>query len=138
MFVAGGVGINPFASMMGCIAEEGYQLDAKVLYSSKMPAQGLAGVLFLERIKSWFEEKKLLGDLKVFDTGGYDKREDKTGFDVLKRRFTLQDVKEAAYGLEKECVVYVCGPAAMTDEIVDGLTRDGTMPKNRVMLEKWW
>ncbi|RGP64354.1 oxidoreductase nad-binding domain-containing 1 [Fusarium sporotrichioides] len=138
VFVAGGVGINPFASMMGCIAEEDYQLDVRVLYSSKVPAQGLTGVLFLERIKTWFEENKISGDLKVFETGGHDKREDESGFDVSKRRFTIQDVKEAIGGQENESVVHVCGPAGMTDEIVDGLTRDGGMDKKRVMLEKWW
>jgi len=138
VFVAGGVGINPFASMLGWIAEKGYQVDVRVLYSTKTPTQGLSGVLFLERIKTWFEEKKLSGDLKVFNTGGYEKHEHKTGFDVLERRFTIQDVREAIGGQEKDTMVYVCGPAMMTDEIVDGLTKDGRMEKERVMLEKWW
>ena len=138
VFVAGGVGINPFASMLGHIADKGCGLDVRVLYSTKTPAHGLSGVLFLERINRWFEEKKLGGDLKVFNTGGYEKSEDKTGFDVLKRRFTIQDVREAIGGQEEETIVYVCGPAMMTDEIVDGLTKDGGMDKERVMLEKWW
>ncbi|KAM0302669.1 hypothetical protein ACHAPM_004671 [Fusarium culmorum] len=138
VFVAGGVGINPFASMMGCIAEEGYKLDVRVLYSSKVPAQGLTGVLFLERIKTWFEENKISGDLEVFETSEHGKHEDESRFNVSKRRFTVQDVKEAIAGQEKESVMYVCGPAGMTDEIVDGLARDGGIDKKRVMLEKWW
>lgn len=138
VFVAGGVGINPFASMMGCIAEEGHELDVRVLYSNKVPAQGLTGVLFLERIKTWFEENKISGDLKVFETSEHGKHEDESEFNVSKRRFTVQDVKEAVAGQEEESVVYVCGPAEMTDEIVDGLTRDDGMDKKRVMLEKWW
>ncbi|OBS27973.1 hypothetical protein FPOA_01913 [Fusarium poae] len=137
VFVAGGVGINPFASMMGCIVEENYQLDARVLYSSKVPAQGLTGVLFLERIRTWFEENKISGDLKVFGTGGHGKY-DESGLDVSKRRFTIHDVKEAIARYENESIVYVCGPAEMTDEIVDGLTKGGGMDKKRVMLEKWW
>ncbi|KAG8354713.1 hypothetical protein FVEN_g7585 [Fusarium venenatum] len=141
VFVAGGVGINPFASMIGCIAEGSYQLDVRVLYSSKVSAQGLTGVLFLERIRKWFKEKKISGDLKVFGTGGYGKYgkyDDESGFDIATRRFTIHDVKEAIAGQENESIVYVCGPAEMTDEIVDGLTRDGGMDKKRVMLEKWW
>ncbi|KAM0237248.1 hypothetical protein ACHAPO_004594 [Fusarium lateritium] len=138
VFVAGGVGINPFASMMGCIAEGNYQLDVRVLYSSKVPAQGLTGVLFLERIRTWFEDNKISGDLKVFGTGGYGKCDYESGFDIAKRRFTIHDVKEATAGQENESIVYVCGPAEMTDEIVDGLMRDDGMDKKRVMLEKWW
>ncbi|EXK44118.1 hypothetical protein FOXG_04240 [Fusarium oxysporum f. sp. lycopersici 4287] len=137
VFVAGGVGINPLVSMMGHIAEEGYNLEVKVLYASKLPAQGLKGVLFLERIRKWFTEKELIGDLKVFTTGIYDGHIESRELDVHERRFTVEDVKEAM-GEKNNSVVYVCGPATMTDEIVDGLTRDGGMDKNRVMLEKWW
>ncbi|KAF4969464.1 hypothetical protein FSARC_3322 [Fusarium sarcochroum] len=138
VFVAGGVGINPLASMMGCIAEEGYSLEMKILYASKLPARGLKDVLFLERISAWFKERKLGGSLKVFATGGYDKQEESGGFDVLKRRFNIEDVREAVGGKGDESVVYVCGPQVMTDEIVDGLTGEGGMDKKRVMLEKWW
>ncbi|TXC08517.1 hypothetical protein FocTR4_00003822, partial [Fusarium oxysporum f. sp. cubense] len=136
VFVAGGVGINPLVSMMGHIAEEGYNLEVKVLYASKLPAQGLKGVLFLERIRKWFTEKELIGDLKVFTTGIYDGHIESRELDVHERRFTVEDVKEAM-GEKNNSVVYVCGPATMTDEIVDGLARDGGMDKNRVMLEKW-
>ncbi|KAM0489383.1 hypothetical protein ACHAP7_000442 [Fusarium lateritium] len=138
VFVAGGVGINPFASMLGRIAEEACNLDVKVLYASKMPTQGLNSVLFLERIRAWFKEDKLSGDMKVFATGEHDGPEDSSELEVLRRRLTIQDVREAVFGQENDCVVYVCGPAAMTDEIVEGLTRDGGMDKKRVMLEKWW
>jgi ferredoxin-NADP reductase len=137
VFVAGGVGINPLVSMTGHIAEEGYNLDVKVLYASKLPAQGLKGVLFLERIREWFAEKRLSGDLKVFATGRCDGHIESGELDVHERRFTVEDVKEAV-GEKNNSVVYVCGPATMTDEIVDGLTGDGGMDKNRVMLEKWW
>lgn len=137
VFVAGGVGINPLVSMMGHIAEEGYNLEVKVLYASKLPAQGLKGVLFLERIKKWFTEKELIGDLKLFTTGIYDGQVESRELDVHERRFTVEDVKEAV-GEKNNSVVYVCGPATMTDEIVNGLTGDRGMEKNRVMLEKWW
>ncbi|KAF5621203.1 Oxidoreductase NAD-binding domain protein [Fusarium sp. NRRL 52700] len=137
VFVAGGVGINPLVSMMGHIAEEGYNLEVRVLYASKLPAQGLKGVLFLERIRKWFIEKKLTGNLKVFTTGKYDVQVESRELDVHERRFTVEDVREAVGG-KSNSAVYVCGPAAMTDQIVNGLTGDGWMDKNRVMLEKWW
>ncbi|KAF5018041.1 hypothetical protein F66182_9991 [Fusarium sp. NRRL 66182] len=138
VFVAGGVGINPLVSMMGCIAEDRYDIDVRVLYSTKVPAHGLKHVLFLERMKAWFEEGRLNGRLQVFVTGGYDTQQEGGGCDVLTRRFRVGDVREAMSGREDESVVYVCGPQAMTDEIVDGLTGEGGMDKKRVMLEKWW
>ncbi|KAH7242411.1 hypothetical protein BKA59DRAFT_513931 [Fusarium tricinctum] len=138
VFVAGGVGINPFASMLGWTAEEACNLDVKVLYASKIPTQGLNGVLFLDRIRAWFRKEKLSGDLKVFATGEPGRLKDSSELEVLRRRLTVQDVREAIVGQEDDCVVYVCGPAAMTDELVEGLIRDGGMDKKRVMLEKWW
>ncbi|KAF5595413.1 ap-1 complex subunit gamma-1 [Fusarium pseudocircinatum] len=137
VFVAGGVGINPLVSMMGHIAEEGYNLEVKVLYATKLPAQGLRGVLFLDRIRKWFTGKQLIGDLKMFTTGIYEGQVESRELDVHERRFTVEDVKEAV-GEKNNSVVYVCGPATMTDEIVDGLTGNRGMDKNRVMLEKWW
>ncbi|EWG47163.1 hypothetical protein FVEG_16077 [Fusarium verticillioides 7600] len=137
VFVAGGVGINPLVSMMGHIAEEGYNLEVKVLYASKLPVQGLGGVLFLDRIRKWFKANQLIGDLKMFTTGIYEGQVESRELDVHERRFTFEDVKEAV-GEKNKSVVYVCGPATMTDEIVDGLTGDRGMDKNRVMLEKWW
>ncbi|KAF4451918.1 Oxidoreductase NAD-binding domain-containing protein 1 [Fusarium austroafricanum] len=138
VFVAGGVGINPLISMMGCIAEEGYDLDVRVLYASKVSTQGLKDVLFMERIRAWFEQETLKGGFKVFATGEYSGHEEIVGIDFLKRRLTIEDVSTAIEGKEGESVVYVCGPAVMTDEIVEGLTSDGGMDKKRVMLEKWW
>ncbi|KAF4997606.1 hypothetical protein FGRMN_3745 [Fusarium graminum] len=138
VFVAGGVGINPFASMMSCIAGEAYKLDVEVLYATKLSAQGLAGVLFLERIRAWFKEEKISGDLKVFATGEHGSFTESNGLEVSRRRLAIQDVREAVGKRGDECVVYVCGPAAMTDEIVGGLVRDGGIDEKRVILEKWW
>ncbi|KAF4982005.1 hypothetical protein FZEAL_2255, partial [Fusarium zealandicum] len=95
VFVAGGVGINPLVSMMGCIAEGGHDVDVRVLYASKVPPSGLSGVLFLDRIRGWFDEGRLRGELKVFAT--------RRG----EGRFGVEHAKEAVGG--DEAVVYVCG-----------------------------
>ncbi|KAF4462026.1 Oxidoreductase NAD-binding domain-containing 1 [Fusarium albosuccineum] len=138
VFVAGGVGINPLASMMGRIAEEGHDVDVRVLYASKLPKRGLKDILFLERIAGWFAEGKLRGELKVFVTGQASKEIKGTGFEVLKRRFGVEDVREAVGEQVNEEVVYVCGPPDMADEIVEELTGEGGLERRRVMLEKWW
>ncbi|KAJ4319997.1 hypothetical protein N0V84_006075 [Fusarium piperis] len=137
VFVAGGVGINPLVSMMGHITEGGHDVDVRVLYASKLPKGGLGKVLFLERIAGWFAQGKLRGDLKVFATGGANEVKD-AGFQVLKRRFGVEDIREAVGDGKNEVLVYVCGPQGMTDELVQGLTGDGGLEKRRVLVEKWW
>ncbi|KAM5356379.1 hypothetical protein ACJ41O_003025 [Fusarium nematophilum] len=143
VFVAGGVGINPLVSMMGCIAEGGCgAVDVTVLYASKMPSAGTGEVLFLERIAGMFASGRLKGGLKVFATGagkGESEGVGTDGVEVLRRRFGVEDVWEAIAGRGEEAVVYVCGPPEMTDELVAGLTEgEGALERRRVMMEKWW
>lgn len=48
---------------------------------------------------------------------------------------------EADAGVErrmKETVVYVCGPAGMTDEFVEIVSGIEGMERERVFCEKWW
>lgn len=35
-------------------------------------------------------------------------------------------------------VAYVCGPAGMTDEVVDVLSKAEGMEQGRVLCERWW
>ncbi|KAJ4156788.1 hypothetical protein NW754_008429 [Fusarium falciforme] len=138
VFVAGGVGINPLVSMIGHITDGGHDVDVRVLYASKVPKGGLKEVLFLERIAGWFDQGKLRGELKVFATGGVTEGASGTGFEVLTRRFGVEDIREAVGDRVDEGLVYVCGPQGMTDELVEGLTEEGGLDKRRVLVEKWW
>ncbi|KAI8656720.1 FAD-binding FR-type domain-containing protein [Fusarium sp. Ph1] len=138
VFAAGGVGINPLVSMMGHIADGGYDVDVRVLYASKVPKGGLKEVIFLERIAGWFAHGKLKGELKAFATGGANKEVENARFEVLTRRFGVEDIREAVGDRTDEGLVYVCGPQGMTDELVEGLTGEGGLDKRRVLVEKWW
>lgn len=139
VFVAGGVGINPLVSMMGHMADGEYDVDVRVLYASKLPrGGGLNEVLFLERIAGWFAQGKLRGGLKVFATGAVKEEVNDAGFQVLTRRFGIEDVREAVGDGADEGLVYVCGHQGMTDELVQGLTGEGGLEKRRVLVEKWW
>lgn len=44
----------------------------------------------------------------------------------------------ASGGDRSSTVCYVCGPAKMTDEVVDSLQKQHGMSKERVLCEKWW
>ncbi|KAK7419990.1 hypothetical protein QQX98_002996 [Neonectria punicea] len=153
VFVAGGVGINPLMSMMSAIADGTgvFDGDVRVLYAGKMPAGGVAEVLFLRRIATLFERGKLRGRLQVFATNvstgsdlscgpGHEFR--KAGVEILARRFGEEDLKAAFGGLEDlgSCVVYVCGPPTMTDEMVGVLTSlEGVgLEPGQILTEKWW
>ncbi|KAF7547829.1 hypothetical protein G7Z17_g7461 [Cylindrodendrum hubeiense] len=149
VFVAGGVGINPLMSMMSYIAEGGLNCDVQFLYAAKIPARGVAEVLFVRRIARLFGERKLKGRFRIFATDtspetdllhGLGNEFNKAGLEIQARRFGHEDLK-AAVGAEKDsCVVYVCGPPTMTDEMVDILTSaEGVgLEPGQVMTEKWW
>lgn len=150
VFVAGGVGINPLMSMLSFIAERGLDVDVKVLYASKVPSGGLRDVLFLPRMAGLFGEGKLRGDLEVFATG----EEAQSGIEgqgvfgdaaaaveVNARRLHRHDLERAIGREEREStLVYVCGPQAMTDELVDVLTSTTGvgLREDQVLVERWW
>ncbi|KAK7425424.1 hypothetical protein QQZ08_008103 [Neonectria magnoliae] len=153
VFVAGGLGINPLMSMMSAIADGtgGFDGDVRVLYAGKMPAGGVAEVLFLRRIATLFEQGKLRGRLQVFVTSvstrsdllrGPEDEFRKAGVEILARRFGEEDLKAAFGGLEDlgSCVVYVCGPPTMTDEMVGVLTslKGVGLEPGQILTEKWW
>lgn len=138
VFVAGGVGINPLVSMMGAVRDIQWKGDVRVLYASKVDTS-LDGVLFLDRIAGLITP----GKVQFFATGNKDipdiQEMEKKGVEVIKRRFTEEDIKRAVGQDRDGVMVYVCGPPTMTDEMVDTLTHgEGALDKERVMMEKWW
>lgn len=150
VFVAGGVGINPLMSILSSIAEGSFDGDVRILYASKLPQGGVKDVLFLPRIAEQFKQGRLRGRLRVFATGapldshpqdGVGEELEKADIDIQAGRFSHDDLR-AAIGREEQdsCVVYVCGPPTMTDEIVEMMTSaEGLgLQKCQVMTEKWW
>lgn len=148
VFVAGGVGINPLMSMLSHISENEYDLDVRVLYGTKLPTNGTAGVVFLDRIKELYRQSSVKGTVEVFATGdnvGSEQEEplDEAAFvKVHRRRLAAADVEDLV-GIDdpESTVVYICGPPTMTDEFVAALTSKekglGLDPK-QVLTEKWW
>ena len=59
---------------------------------------------------------------------------------IYNRRMTHSDLLQALGppSQRQGLVAYVCGPAAMTDELVGVLRRAEGMKGNRVLCENWW
>ncbi|KAI9155276.1 ap-1 complex subunit gamma-1 [Paramyrothecium foliicola] len=164
VFVAGGVGVNPLMSMLSHVAEtEALRrgLDGvDVLYGSRTSREDedpslLHGVLFCDRIRALFRgpdgDGSLGGRLRLFLTGAASAvepsgettaavEEEGTAVDVQARRMSVDDVRSAIGPHGASCLVYICGPPAMTDGFAEALTRSpgAVIDRERVMTEKWW
>ncbi|KAI1098538.1 hypothetical protein F4804DRAFT_338113 [Jackrogersella minutella] len=160
VFVAGGVGVNPLASMLGTLAEEegDWPFEVRFLYSLKNDrVQGgdtqVGRLLFVRMIAEVFAAGRVKGKLQLFLTGGEEEEEGEEGvlswegeggeMPFRRRRITTDDVA-AAIGDASErrsAVVYVCGVPTMTDEFVQKLVdpQQGLgMKPHRVLCERWW
>lgn len=164
VFVAGGVGINPMLSMLSFLTEEyvgsrGPGLEVCILYSSKMAVTTkVEDILFVDRISTLFRDGKLKGRIELYITGGIASTSEGlllingVQVEVRARRLSTSDLKAAVRQAEyisnptksgrKFPLVYVCGPLAMTDELVSGLTKSSqsglSLDCRLVKLEKWW
>jgi len=145
IFVAGGVGINPLISMLSFIAEKNLDLNVKIAYGTKVPENGLEGVVFLDRIKELYHHGRVKGVVKVFTTGNpAEGRKNPTDdhVDIYQRRLSIQDVEELIREDQPDdAVVYICGPPNMTDEFVTALTSKEKglgLDHRQVLTEKWW
>jgi len=151
VFIAGGVGINPFMSMLSSISETlNAEFQVEVLYSLRDPGMGrsLDEMLFVERIGKILQKLNSgsgrRGPLKLFLTKGLEKSGVLEG-NGFQTRFIGRRIEEAdlisALGTVKEragTVVYICGPPRMTDELVDIAKKAEGMDERHVLCEKWW
>ena len=151
VFVAGGVGINPFMSMLSCISEHvSPKFKVEVLYSLRDPGMGrkVEEMLFIERIETILRklnsESSTLESLRLFLTKGAEKvgvlegKEFQTKFEG--RRIEENDLLKALGPVEERSgtVVYICGPPGMTDELVNVAKKAEGMEERHVLCEKWW
>ncbi|KAL5117714.1 hypothetical protein ACEQ8H_004324 [Pleosporales sp. CAS-2024a] len=168
MFIAGGVGINPMMSMLSYINENYANLEVRILYSTKVPSHktGPDEVLFLPRIMDLFRMPRFARTkdrVELFFTGTWDgtqigKRgeapiqplmsltlpqiDSETEVPVTAWTHRIDDLAlSSAVGTKAEAkstVFYVCGPPAMTDEMVGFLKAQDAVDADKVLCEKWW
>ena len=128
------------------------------IYASRGPPDqhSLCEVFFLDRLQSLSQHLKDVGRrpfaLDVFLTP-YRKPEN-AQLEIIEyqdetskhgtfhhRRFTHDDlIRAVGHSEEKrrDSVVYVCGPPAMTDEVVDLMVKQPGLSKERILCERWW
>ena len=154
---------SPLISMLSQIVRRPGEYGGSIptvhfIYASKGPEDGhnLSEVLFLDRLQSLSKHLEGIGRRKftldiflspftkiqgalnetvhINDTGTRHGR-------FHRRRFTNEDLIKAlgeSEEIRRGTVVYVCGPPAMTDAVVDFMSRQNEMSKERVLCEKWW
>ncbi|KAF9870834.1 hypothetical protein CkaCkLH20_11733 [Colletotrichum karsti] len=70
VFVAGGLGVNPFASILSHLAETECPYDVQFMYSVKVPEDfDSQKILFMERLAAIYGREKVSGCLQLFLTG---------------------------------------------------------------------
>lgn len=168
IFVAGGVGINPFMSMMSYINQEYPDLETRLIYSTKVPSRETdpTEVLFLNEILELFRIPRSISTkdrIELFYTGTWDGSDMGTRSDALIHplmSLTLPQIDSttevpvtawthriddsalrSAVGNEKEAratVFYVCGPPDMTDSMVKFIKDQPAVNEKHVLCEKWW
>jgi len=154
VLVGGGVGINPFQSMVQDMkhSEDWLPRKLRVLYATKAVSPiKPEEILFLNELRSSISEmqKSCDAEFKLFLTGvglqdikEMEQRDSRveTVMETVARRITEKDLDEAlgAESSREQTLVYVCGPKAMTDNFVEYIGSRKGMEKKRVMCEKWW
>jgi len=152
VFIAGGVGINPFMSMLSYIArikeEKGREVGSKegrlrfqvvLLYSSKDVSDKEGEVLFEERLRRVFRVLGKEGEMTLFLTGE-DKGDDEGRGKVERRRIEKKNLLDVLGDVEERegTVCYICGVPSMTDEFVELLKKVKGMRPENVLCERWW
>ncbi|KAJ9664287.1 hypothetical protein H2201_005279 [Coniosporium apollinis] len=154
VFVAGGVGINPLISILAHLRQtDEMPREVHFLYTTKPPPAAGSKlkaneILFLDRLMAFAaspsaaESRIHLQLYLTGSSGSVPAKLDAPSFPgmIHHRRIERADLA-AAVGPPSEAertVVYVCGPARMTDEFVEFLRGVEGMDERRVLCEKWW
>lgn len=149
VFVAGGVGIDPFMSMLSYIAQtkevQGRQelgFEVVLLYTTKLIPETEGEILFLKRLRRVFENLGGEAEMRLFLTGeGVDSDGGEgDGGTVRRRRIEKSDLLDALGCVEDRqgTVCYVCGVPSMTDEFVEYMKGVEGMREENVLCERWW
>ncbi|KAJ5732493.1 Riboflavin synthase-like beta-barrel [Penicillium malachiteum] len=161
VLIAGGVGINPLISILSHlnVIQNAHPLNIHFLYSSRVPQNKdtkstdfiLDQILFLPRlrqiIRSQGSSSRLHLSLSLFLTNASEagfSLESPADLTIYPRRIQDEDLRLAIEGHKgeldpQETVAYVCGPPAMTDQLVEQMQKIlGEGGSQRVFFEKWW
>ncbi|CAL8575659.1 hypothetical protein XPA_001570 [Xanthoria parietina] len=157
--VAGGVGINPLMSILTHLRQNPQEPKRTIslIYGARAPqSHDLSKILFLDRLRdySWMGQQttpfvKLYltrcSEEEAIDMNDRYSRPKEEVIDLhsaLAGRIDREALRNAVDHADddewrKQAVVYICGPAKMTDEF-ERIYLDMGMEQGRVLTEKWW
>lgn len=139
LLVAGGIGINPLYSILqaASAAPAGDLPDLRcitLLYSAGRPSE-LAFRSHLEELAKSDQRIRL----RLHATRNFDPEEAwDAGSAERIDSAALDEALASAAADRARVLAYVCGPPAMTDELVALLQGELGLPRHRVRFEKWW
>lgn len=123
VFIAGGIGITPFMSMLRFVAEEKLQFNITLIYSNR----NAQSTPFLEELK---ELSKLIPNFNLVLT-----MTDDANWQGEKRMVNDQLIKQYSSSLVNP-FFYVVGPPPMTEAVLEELKKIGIEDKN-IKIEKF-
>lgn len=159
---------SPLISILKHFHEEQSTVEARLLYSTKVPSRATqpTEVLFLPELLDLFRKPRSQPSknrLELFLTGAWDgskldsqndepiqplmsltlpKLESDTEVPITAWTHRIDEIALlSAVGKREEAsssVFYVCGPADMTDGIVEFIQKQQHVEPERVLCEKWW
>ncbi len=125
IFIAGGIGITPFLSVLRDWEIKGLSFSSTLLWSVRFENE-LIDLAFLKRVEEWNPSF----NLRIFITGD----ESDT---YSNRRIGVDDIKGAIYsGALKETDAYICGPSPFMDSVKKMLKKTG-VPGRNIRLERF-
>ena len=155
LLVAGGVGINPLASIFFSIYEmekekkEKQQNNCRVnlLYSARKKED----LIFLDKIRDAVQSNKTDEMVKdsLFNASFFVTKEPNDNDTLFKhKRIDLNELKESvelfsrrnceSLSKNRPLFCFLCGPPEMLKEIASMLINDLRLPKEHVIYEMWW
>jgi ferredoxin-NADP reductase len=124
VFVAGGIGITVFRSMLRYIADETLPYRVTLVYSNRTVAEAA----FLDELR---ELERRLPDFRLVLTMTHD-----PGWDGESRRIDAAFLRDHLGALLDEATVLVAGPPGMVAGMQEALAAAG-VPENRVVADKY-
>ena len=137
LLIAGGVGINPLASIFyhaASASEPDSSQDNQPLSKVKMiySARTSEELIFKESLDAIARERA------GFETQYFVTREESQSASVSHGRFTAQQLRESLQGMsELPTFCYICGPTAFIQD-TNRILRDLGVPKSNIFFELWW
>lgn len=128
VFIAGGIGITPFKSMVLDAVNRKLTPPTTLLYSNKTPANAAYHQLFAELEKNNSERFKYVPTM----TGSLDEGTWQGEHRRIDARFVRDHVADF-----DNAVFYVCGPPKMVDAIVEMLKNEN-VTQERILSESFW